>query len=233
MVLCGETMNIFELNNKNVEIEYLDGSEIYTIDNFYKYPEIVYEYIFEKPYQEGRDCLWKLNEKPSYNGIHFEDRRFTDFDEKVIENYIFLSELINDMPFKPEIYTNDTSFRDIGESKDFNNFQDNYWWPHRDYGYTGIVYFSEEGGTNLYSNETTDDKDNKIVNEHYEPWRSKSDYKLLKTLEPKYNRFVFFDGLKFLHGMDISNNRYFKGERRKNQVYFFYEKGDDSTIYCV
>ena len=233
MVLCGETMNIFELNNMNVEVEYLNNSAIYTIDNFYKHPERVYEYIFEKPYMEGRDCLWKLNEKPSYNGIHFEDRRFKSFDEQVIDNYIFLSELINDMPFKPEINTNDTTFSDIDESKDFNNFQDNYWWPHRDYGYTGIVYFTEEGGTNLYSDKTTDDKNNIIVNEHYAPWRSKIDYELLKTLEPKYNRFVFFDGLKFLHGMDISSNRYFNGERRKNQVYFFYEKVDDSTIYYV
>ena len=121
----------------------------------------------------------------------------------------------------------------VDESKEFNNFQDNYWWPHRDYGYTGIVYFTEEGGTNLYSDETTDDKDNMIVNEHYAPWRTKSDYELLKTLEPKYNRFVFFDGLKFLHGMDISTNRYFNGERRKNQVYFFHTRVDDSTVYCV
>ena len=45
--------------------------------------------------------------------------------------------------------------------------------------------------------------------------------------------FLLIDGLKFLHGMDISTNRYFNGERRKNQVYFFYEKVDDSTVYCV
>ena len=40
------------------------------------------------------------------------------------------------MPFKPEINTNDTTFSDIDESKNFYNFQDNYWWPHRDFGYT-------------------------------------------------------------------------------------------------
>ena len=60
-------MNIFELNDINVEVEYLNNSAIYTIDNFYKHPESVYEYIFEKPYMEGRDCLWKLNEKPGLN----------------------------------------------------------------------------------------------------------------------------------------------------------------------
>ena len=56
LVLCGETMNIFELNNINVEVEYLNNSAIYTIDTLYKHPESVYEYIFEKPYMEGRDC---------------------------------------------------------------------------------------------------------------------------------------------------------------------------------
>ena len=60
--------------------------------------------------------LWKLNEN-LHNGIHFEDRRFISFDEQVIDNYIFLSELINDMPFKPEIYTNDTTFRDMMKVK--------------------------------------------------------------------------------------------------------------------
>ena len=32
---------------------------------------------------------------------------------------------------------------------------------------------------------------------------------------------VFFDGWKFQHGMNISNDRYFDQEYRKNQVFFF------------
>ena len=59
------------------------------------------------------------------------------------------------------------------------------------------------------------------VNEHFKPWRSKKDYKVLKHVEPKYNRLVLFDGCKFLHGMNIINDRYFSDEYRKNQVFFF------------
>ena len=32
---------------------------------------------------------------------------------------------------------------------------------------------------------------------------------------------VLFDGLKFPHGMDISNDFYFNKKYRKNQVFFF------------
>mgnify|MGYP007000113699 CR=1 len=45
-------------------------------------------------------------------------------------------------------------------------------------------------------------------------------YQVLKTIEPKSNKLVFFDGLKFPHGMDISNDTYFS-KFRYNQVFFF------------
>ena len=45
--------------------------------------------------------------------------------------------------------------------------------------------------------------------------------KVLKKIKPKYNRLVLFDGDKFLHGMNIVNNRYFSDEYRCNQVFFF------------
>ena len=49
---------------------------------------------------------------------------------------------------------------------------------------------------------------------------SKKDFIVIKTLEPKYNRFVFFDGYEFPHGMNICTDRYFGEEYRKNQVFF-------------
>ena len=57
--------------------------------------------------------------------------------------------------------------------------------------------------------------------EHYRPWGLKKDFIVTKTLEPKYNRFVFFDGYNFPHGMNICTDRYFGEEYRKNQVFFF------------
>ena len=48
-------MNIFDLNEDNeVKIEYLEDSPVFTIDNFYKYPEQVYEHIFVSPLNEGK-----------------------------------------------------------------------------------------------------------------------------------------------------------------------------------
>ena len=37
----------------------------------------------------------------------------------------------------------------------------------------------------------------------------------------KYNRLVLYDGMRFLHGMNICNDDYFGEEYRVNQVYFF------------
>ena len=68
-----------------------------------------------------------------------------------------------------------------------------------------------------------------MLTEHHQPWRTKNDFKVLKHLEPKFNRLVFFDGYKFLHGMNIVNDRYFSNEYRKNQVFFFKDLLDDFT----
>ncbi len=232
-------MNIFDIRqDPEVKVEYIEDSPIFTIDNFYKYPDKVYEYIFEEPLNEGIVGLWKINQKPSFNGIYFDDRRLSEFDERLFHIYFFLSNLIedNNYTFRPEISTNATLFKDDKDSLKFNNYIDNYWWPHIDYGYNGIVYFHDEWGTNLYSSELLDDyneKENKGINEHYEPWRPKNKYKLLKTLEPAYNRLVFFDGAKFPHGMNVTNDRYFGYEYRNNQVFFMDPPDEKIEYFCI
>ena len=105
---------------------------------------------------------------------------------------------------------------------DFNNFKDNYWHPHGDWGYNGLVYLNKGDdtcGTNLYK-QLQDDR-NQIGREHLEPWRPKERYEIIKTIKPKFNRCVLFDGGKFLHGMHIPNDMYFGEEYRFNQVFFF------------
>ena len=111
--------------------------------------------------------------------------------------------------------TNQTRFCKI----DFNDYRNNYWYPHQDEGFNGIIYFNKdcECGTNLYENISDEESEN----EHFKPWRSREHYRFLKHIEPKYNKLVLFDGFKFLHGMNIINDRYFSKEYRKNQVFFF------------
>ena len=208
---------MFELNeNLQVKKELLQGTVIFTIDNFYKNPDEVYDYLFNREVP-----LWKIHEKPSHNSIHFFDRRFEKMDNRLIPVLDFMSHLCGQKQSDDYIVTNMMRFL----RHDFNDYKNCYWWPHFDLGYNGIVYFNKgdnECGTNLYSIE---DEYHYVTNvqtlEHDQPWLPKEEFKILKTLEPEYNRLVLFDGDKFIHGMNIVNDRYFNEEYRMNQVFFF------------
>lgn len=191
-----------------IEEEVFQGSTIYTVDNFYKNPEEVERYLFH-----DKVPLHKSLERPSYNNIHFEDRRLNKLDMRLSHVVDLLSAICNQKPISYRTVTNQTRFY----KNNFNDYKNNYWWPHRDDGYNAIVYFNDDDGTNFYDEIYFRER----THEHYEPWRSKKDLTVVKKLESKYNRLVFFDGKKFLHGMDINSDRYFYDEYRKNQVFFF------------
>ena len=205
---------MFELNeNLKIEKELFEGTVIYTIDDFYKNPKEVENYLFGKP---SEIPLHKRHEKPSFNGVYFEDRRHDSEDNLDLKKvYDFLSSLCGQGYEAPDIVTNCSRFK----KHEFNDYKNYYWWPHTDGGYNGIVYFNDDDkhGTCFYE-ELVEKPD---VPEHYQPWGAKKDFIVIKTLEPKYNRFVFFDGYEFPHGMNICTDRYFGEEYRKNQVFFF------------
>ena len=209
---------MFELNSDlDIKEEILLGSKIFTIDNFYKNPDEVYDFLFNREVP-----LWKIEEKPSFNTIHFIDKRLIEYDERLLPVIGFLSYLCNQDAESHDIVTNMQRFF----KHDFNDYKNCHWWPHQDRGYNGIVYFNKDdntSGTNLYSVK----KQYNMTLEHVEPWRPKENFKILKTLEPEYNRLVFFDGLKFLHGANFPDNRYFDEEYRTNQVFFFLEDSYD------
>ena len=203
--------NLFDTNLENLTIEVFQDSKIFVIDNFYKYPDQVLNFI-----ESTEAKLWKSWESPSYNGQYFIDQRhdFTDHRlskiDKVLENLCD-----QNIAQSCRIVTNKIRFLDY----EFNDYFNHFWAPHRDLGYTGIVYFNSSG-TNLYEH-ITDDVWNSP--EHAEPWRHKSKYRLLKTIESKFNRMVLFDGLKFLHGMSVDNDEYFT-KYRLNQAFFLTPK---------
>ena len=203
---------MFELNrNLKVIVNRIYDTPIFIIDKFYKYPDEVYNYLFNR----DNIPLWKVNESPTNNGIYFEDRRLVEYDERLEDVYNFLSDLCEQPYFDCEITTNMTRFA----KHSFNDYENCIWWPHSDTGYNGIVYFNDTCGTNLYEDLGIDGDSI----EHYEPWRWKENYKLLMTIEPKYNRMVLFDGV-IPHGMNITNDYYFDREYRENQVFFFDEQ---------
>ena len=205
---------MFTINKSSqMEIEYLDNSPIYTMNNFYEYPEKVIEYLSTNPSFLHKDFI-----KPSFNGKYFEDRRQQIDTDKANHIYDMLSRICGQKPLiKNVIMTNIFTFKDI----EFNDYKNNYWWPHKDSGFTGIVYFNDDQttGTNLYKNIS----DNPKGNEHYEPWRSKDKWELIHTLKSGFNKFVMFDGKKFFHGMKIENDIYSDKGYRVNQVFFFRE----------
>ena len=209
---------MFELNDKlKIEKEIFFNSTIYTIDNFYKNPDLVLNFILS-----NESHPHKKDEKPSFNQIYFDDRRHNIETEKSKSVYDFLSKLCNQSPITTNVNTNLIRFKDIN----FNNYKSNYWWPHYDHGYTGLVYFNKndfECGTNLYLNLNLEEEPPDFP-EHFCPWRRKKNFKLIKSMQPKYNRMIFFDASKFLHGMNICNDTYFKEQYRINQALFFRKK---------
>jgi len=208
---------MFELN-KDIKIKkyLIENSYIYIIDDFYKNPDENLNFIlqFESSYH-------KIDEYPSFNSVYFEDKRHLIKSNEIIKVYEFLGKICDQNPLcdGDEISTNISIFR----NNNFNDYINNYWWPHLDSGYTGIVYFNENdfySGTNLYKILNIDEEP-PDCSEHYAPWRPKKNFELIYSIRPQYNRMVLFDGYKFTHGMNICNNDYFSDEYRINQVLFF------------
>jgi len=209
---------MFEISkNLKVNIQILDNSKIFIIDNFYEYPDKIVDHILSFPSEYHKNFL------PSYNGIHFEDRRHVIENFEIHNVYSFLEDICCQKSKYPKnlIFTNYTKFGD----NQFNDYENNYWWPHIDYGYTAIVYMNRGdciSGTNLYLN-ICPDLEPPNVPEHLEPWRPRERFEVIKSLEPSYNRLVLFDAKKFVHGMNVCNSDYFGYTHRLNQVFFFQE----------
>ena len=224
---------MFEVNeNLEVKVDYLMGSKIFTIDNFYKDPEEVSDYLFNREVP-----LWKIKESPSFNGLFFNERRLIEEDGRLENIYKFLSGLCGMSYEFVDIITNMTRF-----CKDnFNDYKNCFWWPHTDRGWNGIVYFNkdeENSGTNLYDPKVLQEEEWQIslsTPEHYSAWRPKEKYSILKTFKSKYNSLCLFDGSKFPHNMNITNDRFFRDiplftypqvywdNYRCNQVFFLDE----------
>ncbi|MCH9673246.1 MAG: hypothetical protein K0U93_17545 [Gammaproteobacteria bacterium] len=209
---------MFEINSlEHVREEILHDtlvgkSSIYVLDNFYKNPDEVVGYLQSKP-----PTRWKANETPTYNGVHFHDLRHRIMNPEIEGVYQQLSQLCGQEAFQSQhVLSNISKF----EHHAFNDFQNNYWWPHLDLGYTAIVYLNgyETGGTNLYKPRSFDDQN---CPEHYAPWRPREKWELKMTLMASYNRLVMFNGGHIHHGMSVEDETFFGDNWRANQVFFF------------
>ena len=208
---------MFEIR-KDIEVkeEIFNGSKIFTIDNFYEDPDSVLDYALNP-----LPPLWKMEDQPSYNNVYFEDRHSEIFCKEVEPVFYFLQSLCNqDFNNFGEFEANVSRFK----KDSFNDYKNCYWIPHNDIGYGAIVYLNKDdtkSGTNFYECLDPENEPPEDITEHQDPWRPKEKYKVIKHIEPKYNRMVLYDGMRFLHGMNICNDDYFSDTYRVNQVYFF------------
>lgn len=212
-------MGIFDINYESpIRTETFVGSNIYYIDDFYKKPNLILKLLDTIPakvHHPGRDLKFG-----SKNGVYFDDKRHTSKFLEMEKVTSYLSKICGStLDQDPRmLFSNKTRFY----PNEFNDYKNNFWHPHTDPGYTALIYLNKgdsECGTNLYK-EVLPDTENQY-GEHVVPWRSKSKWEIIKTLEPKFNRCVLFDGSYFPHGMHIPNERYFGNEYRLNQVVFF------------
>ena len=208
---------MFEINeNSNIIIENFLDSKIYTIDNFFKNPNKIVVYLEENNPRIHKD--WEL---PSCNTVEFFEGRHHIEHDSILSIQKKLIELCGSKSIPSnKIYSNIAKFF----SKEFNDYKNHYWWPHRDDGWNALIYLNKKviAGTNLYE-EVSNDQEcmvNKRMREHDEPWRKKENYKIIKTLESSYNKMILFDGKKFLHNMAIVDDTFFN-ERRMNLAMFF------------
>ena len=226
---------MWDLNkNGKVTITKLKGSKIFTIDDVFAHPKKLERFLFNR-----KTALVEAKEPFQKNGQEFVKCRYHDFVDKAAPLVWFASNLSRQTP---SFYGSFKTNCDAWLEGDFNNWKDNYWWPHIDHGYNCIVYFSKDSvnGTNLYDPSLKDEEWFKTSMEEVpaeaQPWVPKTKVKLLKTLKPKYNRMVLFDGAYFPHSPAIDNDKYLvnklddidRKNMRCNLCFFFHPLENDN-----
>jgi len=211
-----KTSLMFDFNKNIVK----DGP-VWKIDNFYKDP-----YPIAQMFKTLKPDMFKASASPSWNGKRFNDMRHHLKSDQMAPIYEFLGDVCgqpvlghDNLQNMYEIHTNVFNMKDI----EWNDYENNYWWPHHDYGWTAIVYLNEidDSGTNLYKClDEHEPIEKQITEEHYQPWRPKEKYEVIYHCKPKFNTLYLYDGHQYIHGQNICSNL-FSYHDRINQVFFF------------
>tara|TARA_R100001510_G_scaffold36725_1_gene33167 strand:- start:3066 stop:3725 length:660 start_codon:yes stop_codon:yes gene_type:complete len=208
------------------------GTRAFQIDNFYDNAGFIMDMILSGPPNQV------ITEHPKHGDEFFDLRHHRE--EPTLKKYTDqVVELLDDTNFyvykENGVDVLDTNFMRWKKS-DFNNYQDNYWFPHLDAGWVCIIYLNEDetNGTNIY-----EDKNGSIykyggrkTEEDRHPWKPKTDFEIVNYLTPKFNRGFLFDASKIPHGAAVDDETYFYYEgqnkstkHRLNQALFFFPRG--------
>lgn len=191
---------------------YLRGSPIYIADNFYSNPEEIIDILHSNQPTVHHEI------PNSKNGSEYDDLRHEISCTFIKDLSMSISNIHGQIPLTTEhLYSN------LWKSYVNIPYETHYYYPHRDPGYTAIIYLNDYGeeypGTNLYE-PNCDVKEHLIHHQHIKPWRSKNDWNLIYTIPAKYNRLVIFNAKNFWHGMSVFDSRWMN-HQRMNQVIFF------------
>jgi hypothetical protein len=191
------------------------SNSIYFIENFYKNPKEVLNLLNNKT-----KIIHKLNDLPSFNMFYFQDQRHSFYHQELEPIIKDIEKLINKKYLRMDSGENFFTNCQMWYDHEFNDYKNNYWWPHLDLGWTALIYLNDDetSGTNLY--EYSDDHEDQIkTHEHLKPWRSKKLWNKIYTIPSKLNRLVLFKADDIFHGAEV-NNKYTE-TFRINQALFF------------
>ena len=186
--------NFFEINqNQKAQFGMLGETPYAIIDDFFSTPDdviTILHHVAPNFHKESGNSNASLNqyEGPpeedrshikNYNGEHFKDMRHEFYSDMILPAYEHLFHVLKYMGVtqipmdRRAVLTNCFTFK----KHPFNDFENNYWWPHRDHGYSALVYLNhnDNTGTNVY--ECIEEDIEADVREHEQPWRPKERYK--------------------------------------------------------
>ena len=207
------------------------GTRAFQIDNFYDNPGFIMDMILSGPPNQV------ITEHPLHGDEFYDLRHHRE--EPTLKKYTDqVVELLDDPNF--EVYKEngvdilDTNFMRWKKS-DWNNYEENFWFPHLDNGWVCLVYLNEAetNGTNIYEDKygSIYKYGGRVTQEDRDPWKPKSDFEVVDYLAPKFNRGFLFDAAKIPHGAAVDDETYFfteaerdYGKHRLNQALFFFPK---------
>lgn len=207
---------MFNINDKE---EFIVNKEVVRVYyNFYTDPSVILEQIL------NCKLSYHKNDSLTYNGKYFYDLRHTGYFYKLNEIVKYFEKLTGQKLRHPEnnIFTNFQRW--IPDN--FNDYKNNYWWPHYDEGHTLLIYLNhdnEKNGLNLYADSNYTKKQFNNFHEHLKPWHDKKNYQLLRHIKTPFNTAVLFNAKKLLHGCAVNDLTYVD-KHRLSQVMFFVDK---------
>ena len=123
---------MWKLNlDTEVKITKLKGSKIYTIDNVFAEPKKLERFLFSR-----HTALVENKEPFQANGDQFLKGRYHDFRDKAAPLVWLASKLCEQ---KPSFFGSFKTNQECWLKSDFNDWENNYWFPHLDNGYNCIV----------------------------------------------------------------------------------------------